>query len=45
MKKTGLNGFVYDFPVDYFSIDVCAIQNIYKYLMNKNNRKQCLDLL
>ena len=32
MKQTRLNGYVYDFSVDYFSIDVGAIQDIHKYL-------------
>ena len=37
MKKTGFNGYVYDFSVDYDSIAVDDIQNIRKYLMKKNN--------
>ena len=37
MKEAGLNGSVYNFSVDYFSIDVGAIQDIQKHLMNKNN--------
>ena len=36
MKKTGLNGYIYDFSVDYNSIDVNDIKNIHKYLMKKN---------
>ena len=32
MKQTRLNGYVYDFSVDYFIIDVGAIQDIHKYL-------------
>ena len=32
MKETGLNRYVLDISVDYFSIDVGAIHNIYKYL-------------
>ena len=39
MKQTGLNGYVSDFSVDYYSIDVGAIQDIHKYLMNENNIK------
>ena len=35
MKKTGLNGFVYDFSADYDAITVDYILN--KYLMKKNN--------
>ena len=44
MKETGLNGHVYNFSVDYFSINVGAIQDIHKYLMNKNKKikKKCL---
>ena len=37
MKKTGFNGYIYDFSVDYNSIDVNDIKNIHKYLMKKNN--------
>ena len=37
MKKTGLNGYVYDFSVYYNSTDVDDIKNIHKYLMKKNN--------
>ena len=36
MKKTGLNGYVYDFSVDYDTIAVDDILNIDKYLMEKN---------
>ena len=31
-KKTGLNGYVYDFSVDYDSTDVDDIKDIDKYL-------------
>ena len=37
MKDTGLNGYVYDFSVDYDSTDVDNIKDIHKYLMKKNN--------
>ena len=37
MKRTGINGYVYDFSVDYDSIAVDDIKNIHKYLMEKNN--------
>ena len=37
MKKTGLNGYVYDFSVDYDSTDINDIKDIHKYLMKKNN--------
>ena len=36
MKKTGLNGRVYDFGVDYDAILVADISDIHKYL-TKNN--------
>ena len=36
MKKSRLKGYVYDFSVDYDSIDVDDIKNIHKYLMEKN---------
>ena len=37
IKKTGLNGYVYDFSVDYDAIAVDDILDIHKYLMQKNN--------
>ena len=37
MKETGLNGYAYNFWVDYVRINVGAIQDIHKYLRNKNN--------
>ena len=36
MGKTGLNGYVYDFSVDYNAIAVHDILDIHKYLMKKN---------
>ena len=36
MKKTGLNGYVYDFSVDYDDIAVSDILDIHMYLMKKN---------
>ena len=36
MKKAGLNGYVYEFSVDYNIIDTSNIINIHKYLMKKN---------
>ena len=35
-KKTGFNGYIYDFSADYNSIDVNHINDIHKYLMKKN---------
>ena len=35
-KKTGLNGYVYDFSIDYDSITVADILDIHKYLMIKD---------
>ena len=37
MKNTVLNGYVYDFSVDYDAIAVDDIKDIHKYLMEKNN--------
>ena len=37
MKDTGLNGYVYDFRVDYDANAVDDVKDIYKYLMKKNN--------
>ena len=36
IKKAGLNGYVYDFSVDYDVISVDNILDIHKYLMKKN---------
>ena len=36
MKKTELNGYVYDFSVDYDVIAVDDILHIHKYLMKNN---------
>ena len=36
-KKTGLNGYVYDFSVAYGAIAVDYILDTHKYLMKKNN--------
>ena len=38
MKKTGLNGYVYDSSVGSNAIAVDDIVDIHKYLMKKNNR-------
>ena len=37
MKKTGFNGYIYGFSVDYDDILVEDILDIHKYLMKKNN--------
>ena len=37
MKKTGFNGCVYDFSVDYDDIAVDDIKDIHKYLIKKNS--------
>ena len=37
MKKTGFNGYVYDFSVDYDATDVYGIVDIHKYLMKKKH--------
>ena len=37
MKDSGLNGYVYDFTVDYDATAVDDIKDIHKYLMKKNN--------
>ena len=36
-KKTGFNGYVYDFSGDNDATSVDDIKNIHKYLMKKNN--------
>ena len=35
MKKTGLNGYVYDFSVNYYRVN--NILDIHNYLMKKND--------
>ena len=37
MKDTGLNGYVYDFSVDYGATSVDDIKDIHKYLIKKND--------
>ena len=37
-REISLNGNVYDFSVNYSSIDKSDILNIHKYLMNKSNK-------
>ena len=37
MKRTGFNGFVYDFRVDYDDITADDILDIHEYLTKKNN--------
>ena len=37
MKDNGLNGYVYDFSVDYDVTSVDDSKDIHKYLMKKNN--------
>ena len=36
-EKTGLDGYVYDFSVDYDVIAVDDISDIHSYLMKKND--------
>ena len=38
-KKTGLNGYVYEFSVDYNVIDTSNIIDIHKYLTKKHDLK------
>ena len=45
MRKTGLNGYGYDFSVDYDAIAVDNILGIHKYLVEKKQYNiKCLDL-
>ena len=37
MKRTGFPAYVYESSVDYEATDVDDINNIYRYLMKKNN--------
>ena len=36
MKKTGFNGYIYDFSVDYDAIEISDILDIHKHLLQKN---------
>ena len=36
MKRTGFNGYVHDFSVDYDATDIDDIKDIHKYFMKKN---------
>ena len=36
MKKTGLNGYLYDFSIDYDTVAVDDILDIHKYLLKQN---------
>ena len=42
MKKTGLQGCIYDFSVDYDAITISDILDIHKYLMKKNEIIVCV---
>ena len=44
-REVSLNGNVYDFSVGHNSIDKSYIVDINKYLITKNNIKQCLSCL
>ena len=37
MKKTGFNGYNYDFSIDYDAIAVDVIKDIHKHFMKKDN--------
>ena len=37
MEKTGFNGYVYDFSVNYNAIAIDNIKDIHKYLIKNNN--------
>ena len=37
MKKTGLNGYVFDFSVDSDAFAADGMLDIHKYLMERNN--------
>ena len=45
MKKTGFNGYVYDFSVDYDATDADDVKDICKYLIKKkkkNSVNECI---
>ena len=45
MKKSGLNGLVYEFSVDYRTFDASNIIDIHKYLMKKISNKTIFGLI
>ena len=45
MKKTELYGYVYNFSVNYDSIDAAAIWVIHKYLMKRHDIKKILGYI
>ena len=45
MKNNGLYWYIFDFSVDYDTIDVDNILDNHRYLMVGNNIKYCLDYL
>ena len=44
-REVSLNENVYDFSVDYNSIDKSGMLNFHKYLLSKNNIKYCSTCL
>ena len=42
MKKTGFNGYIYDFSVNYDALAADYIKDVHNYLMKKNNTVWCL---
>ena len=38
LKRTGFNGYIYDFSVNYDATDIHCIKDIHKYLMKKKDR-------
>ena len=43
IKKVGLFEYVYDFSIEYDSIDLACILDIHIYFIKKRHIKQCLD--
>ena len=43
IKKVGLFEYVYDFSIEYDSIDLACILDIHKYFIKKHEIKQCSD--
>ena len=38
LKRTGFNGYIYDFSVNYDATDIDCIKDIHEYLMKKKDR-------
>ena len=45
MKQTRVNGYVYDFSVDYGGVEADDIVDIHRYLMNRNKINEIIRFI